>query len=307
MKPASIIALIISVMLLVIGFSTCLIAKNMAAANGEMLFSEKQSEGYVNRFSFQENEDVTKIDLKADNASVYIYGQSNVEEPYVEIVNFREGYYTATHANQVFSFTEVPDILSMFKFWENGFSFRGMRYILNFNNRKTDDEKIIRIYLNNSTGALKILNLEGDNCNVYLEDLSNGTDFKINLSHGSLTADTLYVTSSVQITGEDLTLNVSNVLFSSLQIDCTSLQMIAEKVGVSSADIQFTDGKAEITPTQSISQTNCNLTSDNGTIYINGNAVGTSYQQVNRKGSSWNIRSESGTIAMQNASSATAN
>ena len=33
MKPASIIALIISVMLIVIGFSTCLIAKNMALAN----------------------------------------------------------------------------------------------------------------------------------------------------------------------------------------------------------------------------------------------------------------------------------
>ena len=45
MKPASIIALIISVMLIVIGFSACLIAKNMALANGELLFSEKKEEG----------------------------------------------------------------------------------------------------------------------------------------------------------------------------------------------------------------------------------------------------------------------
>lgn len=300
MKPASIIALIIAVMLIVLGFSTCLIAKNMASANGEMLFSEKQAEGLVNRFTFRENEEVSKIALKVNDASIYIYGKSGLSEPYVEIVNFRDSYYTATHANQVFTFDEVPDILSMFKFWENGFSFRGMRYIVNFNNRKPEGEKIIRIYLTPSTGALKMLDIQGDNCKIYLDKLSDGADYKINVTHGSVTADTLNIGSTFQIAGEEVNVTLNSVRISNWQIHVPTLQLHAEGVYVNRADITYTDGMAEISTTQPVSTLNCDLTSDNGTVYIHGNALGNSFSQSASNGAFWVVHTENGTISMQN-------
>ena len=303
MKPASIIALIIAVMLIVLGFSTCLIAQNMASANGEMLFSEKQAEGFVNRFSFKEGEDVAKISLKVNDASIYIYGQSGLSEPYVEIVNFRDSYYTATHANQVFSFDEVPDVLSMFKFWENGFSFRGMRYIVNFNNRKPEGEKIIRVYLTPTTGALKLIDIDGDNCKVYLDKLMEGGDFKINLPHGSITADTIKVGSMFQITGEDLTIDVTSSRISKWNVNCPTLQLKADSIYVTQAEINFTDGMADITTTQTVASLNCKLNSQNGTVYINGNALGDSFSQSASNGPLWTVQTENGTIAMQNATS----
>ena len=303
MKPASIIALIIAVMLIVLGFSTCLIAKNMASANGEMLFSEKQAEGFVNRFSFKEGEEVAKLSMKVNDASIYIYGQSGLSEPYVEIVNFRDSYYTATHANQVFSFDEVPDVLSMFKFWENGFSFRGMRYIVNFNNRKPEGEKIIRIYLTPTTGALKIIDIEGDNCKVYLDTLMEGGDFKINLTHGAIHADSIKVGSMFQITGEELEIDITASRLSKWNIQCPTLQLKADNIFASQANIQFTDGMADITTTQTVSSLNCTLNSQYGTIYINGNALGDSFSQSASNGALWTVQTENGTIAMQNATS----
>lgn len=303
MKPASIIALIISVMLIIIGFSTCLIAQNMASADGELLFSEKQEEGLVNRFTFKENEEVAKIELNVNDASIYIYGQSGLSEPYVEIVNFRDSYYTANHANQVFSFDEVPDVLSMFKFWENGFAFRGMRYIVNFNNRKAEGEKIIRVYLTPSTGTLKLLDIKGDNCKVYLEKLSGGADYKFNVPHGSISANTVNIGSTFQIIGEELTLDLNTVRLSKWLVDCPHLQMNADRVFVNRAEITFTDGKAELTTTQTLATFNCDLISDTGTVYINGNAVGNSFKQSASNGATWIIHTENGTIAMQNAAS----
>ena len=303
MKPASIIALIISVMLIVIGFSTCLIAKNMASANGELLFSEKKEEGLVNRFTFNENEEVTKIELNVNDASIYIYGQSGLSEPYVEIVNFRDSYYTATHANQVFSFDEVPDVLSMFKFWENGFSFRGMRYIVNFNNRKAEGEKIIRVYLTPSTGTLKLLDIQGDNCNVYLEKLSGGADYKISMPHGSIRADTVNIGSTFQITGEELSMELKSVRLSKWIVNCQQLQLNGENVNVNRAELTYTDGMADITTTQAVSTFNCKLTCDTGTVYINGNALGNSFSQSASNGATWIVHTENGTIALQNATS----
>ncbi len=303
MKPASIIALIISVMLIVIGFSTCLIAKNMASANGELLFSEKKEEGLVNRFTFNENEEVSKIELNVNDASIYLYGQSDLSEPYVEIVNFRDSYYTATHANQVFSFDEVPDVLSMFKFWENGFSFRGMRYIVNFNNRKTTGEKIIRVYLTPSTGTLKLLDIQGDNCKIYLEKLSGGADYKVNIPHGSISMDTVNVSSNFQITGEELTMELKSTRIAKWLVNCSQLQIKGESVFVNRAELTYTDGMTDITTTQAVSTFNCDLTSDNGTVYINGNALGNSFSQSASNGATWIVHTESGTIALQNATS----
>ena len=86
-------------------------------------------------------------------------------------------------------------------------------------------------------------------------------------------------------------------------VNCPKLQLTGEGVYVSRAELTYTDGMADISTTQAISTFNCDLTSDTGTVYINGNALGNSFSQSASNGATWIIHTENGTIAMQNATS----
>ena len=79
----------------------------------------------VNTVDLTESE-ISKIELIVSDAEINIIGRS--EKACIEFVNFRENYYNLSAANRVLSFSEIPDITSMLKFWENGFTFKGMRY-----------------------------------------------------------------------------------------------------------------------------------------------------------------------------------
>ena len=136
MRPTSIVALVVSVLLIIAGLSTCIIAQNMANANGEFLFSETREDGLVNTVDLTESE-VSKIELIVSDAEINIM---RGDKACIEFVNFRENYYNLSAANRVLSFSEIPDITSMLKFWENGVSFKGIRYLLDFQKEEDEEE-----------------------------------------------------------------------------------------------------------------------------------------------------------------------
>ena len=138
MKPTSIISLIIAFVLVVAGLITCFVAQNIASSNGEFIFAESRDGDLVNTVEI--SEDISKIELIVENAEINIHGSS--DRSYIEFINFNENYYTLSHSNTLLSFNEIPDLLSMVKFWESGFSFKGMRYILNFSKPSQDSKKI---------------------------------------------------------------------------------------------------------------------------------------------------------------------
>ncbi len=202
MKPTSIVSLIIAVLLIILGLVTCMIAQNMANANGELLFSETREDGLVNTVDLTDSE-ISKIELLVTDAEINIVGKG--DKACIEFVNFRENYYNLSVANRVLSFSEIPDVMSMLKFWENGFTFKGMRYILNYardQEQPTDVKKIINLYLPNDK-EIKIFEIGADTCTLSIEGMSSGTDYNLTVENAEININGLKTTSNFNINSRE--------------------------------------------------------------------------------------------------------
>lgn len=277
MRPASIISLIISVLLIIAGLSTCIIAQNMANANGEALFSEQKSDGLVNSTDLTDI-DISKIELVVDDAEINVYGKSKTS--YIEFINFRENYYKLSIANKALSFKETPDMVSMLKFWENGFSFKGMRHIFHFR-KDTDSRKVVNVYLGSDLN-IKIFNISAENCILNLENLTSGSDYNLKINNGNITANTLKTSSAFKVEGENITLSINAAVIRTVDIKADNLNMKVDSFRVSgSAAIEANTGSIDLVSPYKITDLNMELASETGTIKINGANVTSPHQWSN--------------------------
>ncbi len=166
MKPTSIISLIIAVLLVIVGLVTCFIAQNMAGSSGEQLFADRSDGNAVMTETF-DPKNLELISIVFSGGRVNIFGNCDEKgsEHYsdscrIELINFKENYYVLKSTSSQLSFDETGNITSMLKFWENGFSFKGMRYILNleqiksfFRPEEEEKDKQINIYLTKAATA----------------------------------------------------------------------------------------------------------------------------------------------------------
>ena len=234
MKPTSIVSLIIAVLLIILGLVTCMIAQNMANANGEFLFSETREDGLVNTVDLTESE-VSKIELIVSDAEINIIGRSS--KSCIEFVNFRENYYNLSAANRVLSFSEIPDITSMLKFWENGFTFKGMRYILNFKKdqeQTADVKKVINLYLTGDK-EIKIFDIQADSCTLNIESMSSSTDYNITVNNAEITTSSLKTSSNINVNAKEsdspaksVTFKMNTTLAANLNIRAKELNLDAD-------------------------------------------------------------------------------
>jgi len=276
-KPSSVISLIIAVLLIIVGLTTCIIAQNMANANGETLFSEVKSDGLENTIELTDL-DISKIELIVSDAEINVYGKS--DKSYIKFVNFRENYYTLTTANKVLSFDEIPDVVSMLKFWENGFSFKGMRYIFNFQ-PETEGKKVIDIYLSRDLD-IKIFNITAENGVVNLMNLTTDSDYNINVTAGEINAKTLKTTSSFKITGTDLKVAMTSTILNNTEIKADNLDLnITSFRTTGSTSIEAKTGNVELVTPYSTDSLTLDLDTVDGAITINGKAAAAPHKQTN--------------------------
>ncbi len=277
MKPTSIVSLIIAVLLVILGLVTCMIAQNMANANGEFLFSETREDGLVNTVDLTESE-ISKIELIVSDAEINIIGKS--DKACIEFVNFRENYYNLSAANRVLSFSEIPDITSMLKFWENGFTFKGMRYILNFakdREQPADVKKVINLYLTNDK-EIKIFEISADNCTLNIEGMSSATDYNITAENTEITTTNLKTSSNFNINSKEsdkpaqsVTLTMNTALLAHLNVNAHELNMDAHVFRCSAeANIDCDSGSINIETVKRMENLKMDIDSISGAIYIDG-------------------------------------
>ena len=236
MKPTSIISLIIAVLLTIVGLVTCFIAQNMAKSSGEQLFADR-SDGNATITEEFDPKNLERISIVFSSGKVNIYGNcDDRSSPHFssvckfEVVNFGENDYVFKATGSKVEFNETL-ALDRLKFWENGFSFKGMRYILNleqirafFNKEKEEDEKEkqINVYLTRQATAALIEETEGeaeeaaeevvwklnqiqikatgaDGCDVTIQNISIDTDYNIIANRVGLTLKDISTNSAVKV------------------------------------------------------------------------------------------------------------
>lgn len=283
MKPASIISLVIAVLLVIVGLVGCIIGQNMAKANGEYLFAEDRDGDMIQTVDLNES-DISKIQLIFSNAEVNIIGRQ--EKSYIEFINFRENYYTVSTTNRVLSFDEIPDLKSMLKFWENGFSFKGMRYILSFREQADESrQKVINIYLTNDKD-IKIFDIKGQSLTLNISEMTTGTDYNIYSDNAVINGNVLRTSSFVNILGYDgksasksVALELDTALIKNFSVKADVLNMNANKFRCSGDGVfSCTSGSIALLTVSDPTSVKLDITSS-GDISINGSSVTSPYIQ----------------------------
>ena len=287
--------MIVAVLLIIAGFVTCLIAQNMAEAEGQMLFAENRDYGLVNTLDLAETA-ISKLEINVQDADVHIYGGS--ESSYIELVNFRENYYSCNTSNRVVTFDEVPDVTSMLKFWENGVSFKGIRYLLSFSEEEPVGDKVINIYLGGENIDLKIVSVTGTTCNVYLENMAYNADYTITLEDGSLHATNVRTSSTLTVTGNKAALDLQTSYFNTCSIQCTDLTMDTMRAAMPMTTIQCTTIDADIITSQSVASLNYSVALESGSVTVNGNNLGTGFVQNASSNNLFTLTAESGEVIL---------
>ncbi len=278
MKPRSIISLIISAVLVLCGIVICMIASFKAEADGVMLFPKEDIEG--NLVYSMNIDGVSKININVDDADIIIAG--GAETSSIEVVNFNANYYKLTGSNGNLNFAQIDDFLSMFKFWDNGFSFKGMRYLLRFGDDIAGDKKII-INLANKED-IGIINLTTNKGDVSVENCSYAADYTIKAEVGTTEILNIKKAESINVYGNTTDVTMKSCDADKVVVNGTSINAVLYSITSEECSVLIPKGSLDMSSSTSDRLT---VTSNEGDIKISDYA--------SKEGT---VTSETGSIAV---------
>lgn len=237
------VLLILGAIIIAAGFMVCIAGAVVANLNGEQLFAEKTEEGKGYTYSFS-GDDINKIEIEATNAKVNIIGGAT--ESKIELINFNENFYSFNCSNRLITFKESPDLSSVLRFWESGFTFKGMRYIVRLD--RNEGEKVINIYLTNKD-YVKNFSISVGNGKINVEDILTESDYNFTLADGIVTMNNVKTTSVISIaapTSSDMDIVMNNVTAKKLNVTAAYAEMKSEALSFEGGKLSITHGSAQV-------------------------------------------------------------
>ncbi|MBQ7827309.1 MAG: DUF4097 family beta strand repeat protein [Clostridia bacterium] len=259
MRPRSIISLIIAAVFILGGIITCAVASAKANADGVMLFPEADDNG--NLVYRMELDGTSKITVDAADADITVVG--GAESSMIEVVNFNANYYKLAKSNGSVTFAQVDDFMSMFKFWDNGFSFKGMRYILRFGDDAPGGKKVI-ISLSDEDD-IRLVNLSTDTGEITLENCGFAADYTVKAENGKATLKNITNSSSISLFGNSAEITAEDCSTEKLSINCNSVNTSLSGFTAKESTVKTTDGSITV---NGCSMDSMNLTTVSGGISL---------------------------------------
>ncbi len=197
MKPVSIIFLIISVILVIVGLLTCSIAMLQSKRQGVDLYDTTIENGKSEaEYDFSEDT-IGKVQIEVGDCDVdIIFG---ADENKVQMNNFSSAGYICEVDNRALVIEDTVNLFDITDIIENGkIRFKGFRYFLR-DRKLTAGSKTLKLYVSEKFD-LKVIDIKVKNGNVNIAGYVNNTDYTINISNGNLTATDLVTESGVTAT-----------------------------------------------------------------------------------------------------------
>ncbi len=237
------VMLILGAVIMAAGFVICIAGAIFANSSGDQLFAAKTEEGKAYTYTFS-GEDINKIDIEATNASVNIYGGAT--ESKIELINFNENLYSFNCSNRLITFKESPDISSVLRFWESGFTFKGMRYVLRLD--RVSGDKVINIYLTDMD-YVKNFSISLAKGKIAVEDIETESDYNFTLADGAVTMHNIKTESVISIaaaTSSDLDITMNHVSAKTLNINAAYAELKSENLSFGGGKLSITHGSAQV-------------------------------------------------------------
>lgn len=269
MKPTSIIFLIVSLVIVLVGLGTAGIASRLAVSQEiELGMTAAEDGNYYSKPEF-DAENIGKINISVERATVNIIGGS--DKSYVELVNFADGMYAAASTNRVFTLSDGEDLASFSGIVSMVSNFSGLRaFVDGFNMRKL--ERTVNVYLNSDypVNAVEISLGEGV---VNIKNNRTLTDYYVNVEEGDVNITDVGTTSVVKVTVGEGRVKVDDCDIEQMSVNVKSGDVTAvAQINRFSAAIETGDFSYSFY--SPFASTNVKLAASSGVITVDGNTVG---------------------------------
>lgn len=274
MKPMSKFFLIVSAAIAFIGGVMLIIGSCSAKAQGIQLFPKKTDGKYIYTVDL-ENTEVSKIALDVTDADINVY--TNQETEYIEFVNFNENYYSVSTTNRVVSFDEYVNLSSVFSFWDQNFSFKGMRSFFSLL-KKIDRNKEINIYISDDRD-INIFDFKLDKGSVTISNIDTFTDYKLTVGTGDVILKNIKTKSALNISANDCKVSIENCEISTFVGDFLNLNMQADITNIDSFTLNSKSGQASCKFDFSSEKAYISAKT-NGAVLLNGETQNSPYKNI---------------------------
>ncbi len=270
MKPASIIFLVISVLVVIGGFYLCGEAEDRAAAANIELFNiSKDADG--NRVSVMEYDPakMQKISVDLKKGNVYVREGESCK---VEIYNLFEGAYIKGTSSNMLQINDTLGIVDIIKEGGQGISFGGLRNILHDLSFE-ESEKWINVYVPAGTplNAIQITVLEGDIVFEGIHDTS--ADIILKAENGTVTVRDTSTHSRMQIENVLGNTEVIGSFAKDIRINSTDGNVNLASTSFTACELFAAKGDINVELSQSVSRFVASITASKH-ISFNGTPLG---------------------------------
>lgn len=219
MRKASVISVIVAGVIMIAGIIVCAFGGAYAKKDNFMLFPASENGESVYKYDFT-GQEIARISITTEDADVYF--KRGGESSYIEIYNFNANYYKLSSENNLITFTQVSDVASMFKFWEGGFSFKGMRYIFRFDADKDENRRVV---VNLAEGTqIPAISVASETGKTVISSMSLTSDVTLNLAGASAVLDKVTLDGTLAVSSNAGSLAVKDSSFSSFFITGASAE-----------------------------------------------------------------------------------
>ncbi len=267
MKPISIVFLIISVILIIIGLLTCSFAKINAQAQGIQLYDVKDDKGEIqNTFDFS-NENVGKIEINVADADVKIVCGADSNK--MVINNFSSTGYVCQVENKALVMETGFNVLSLTDLAQGEIRFKGFRYYVNdFFTGTTLAPKSVTVYVSD-TFDIKVISVSTTNGDVVVEGADYDADILLSVENGNVLFKDIKTNSSVKGTVKgsgNITLENVNAHVSEMECENGTVKgsLTADEITVNAM------GDVEIFCENDMEKYNYDLVAGKGKITLSG-------------------------------------
>ncbi len=296
MKPASIIFLVLSVLIVVGGFFLCKEAEDRAAAENIELFSiSKDADG--NRVSVMEYDPakMQKISVNLKKGNVYVREGESCK---VEIYNLFEGAYIKGISSNMLQINDTLGIVDIIKEGGQGISFGGLRNILH-DIKFEESEKWINVYVPAGTplNAIQITVLEGD---IFFEGIHDtSADVILKAENGTITVRDTSTHSRMQIETVLGNTDVSGSFASDIRVKSADGNIKVANTEFTACELHAVKGDINVELSQSVSRFVASISASKH-ISFNGTPLGANtFSTAATSGMTFTATAEDGAVEIR--------
>ena len=194
MKPVSVIFLIVSGIMIIVGLLVCSFA--MVQANNQNIdLYDMTIEDGQSKAEYDFSEDIfNRIQISVGKCTVRVV--CGADENKVVMRNFSSAGYVCEVENRTLVIEDTVNIADFTELAKGNFRFKGFRYYLR-DRKITSSDKSVTVYVTDKFDV-KALDITVEKGDVSVIGYENGTDYNIDIKTGNLTAKSINTDSTVK-------------------------------------------------------------------------------------------------------------